>query len=408
MTYMDRIESAIQDLRSGKMIILTDDPDRENEGDLIMPAENITDTAMNFMIRHGTGIVCISMPAACLRKFNLPLMVAQQDNTSPRGTPFTISVDARHGISTGVSASDRVMTIRAMMDPHASADELVRPGHVFPLLAREGGVFERRGHTEGALDLARLAGFAPAAVLCEIMNPDGSMARGEQLEQFAARHDLRMLSISDIVDYRLRHENLIAAEASAKLPVDGYGQFSMTVLREKYSNAEHVVLRKDSDSSAAPLVRIHSSCMTGDLFASQRCDCREQLHHALERISREGGMLIYLQQEGRGIGLFDKIRAYALQEQGFDTAEANIELGLPVDARQYHIAANILRHYGLNEIRLMTANPDKIMDLQKYGIASVTVETMPSFQSEQNCAYLKIKREKLHHYGRNTCINASP
>src|SRR5579885_7836 len=393
-----RVEAALQDLKQGKMVILTDNPDRENEGDLIMPAETITTAQMNFMIRHGSGIVCISMTADQLRKLNLPLMVPTGENTSMRGTPFTLSVDAREGITTGVSASDRTLTVKALIDDNASEEHLVKPGHIFPLQARNGGVFERDGHTEGASDLARLAGFKPAAVLCEIMNPDGTMTRGVQLREFASEHQLSMLSIDDIITYRLHHEYLIEDEATSHLPLGKYGTFKMSVLKEKNNGKEHVILSKQEQSSSKPvLVRVHSSCLTGDLFNSQRCDCHTQLHYSLSRISDEGGILIYLNQEGRGIGLFNKIKAYALQEQGYDTVEANLELGLPVDSRQYYIAANILRRLDISHIRLLTNNPKKINDLKKYGISRIEREPMPSFENEQNHFYLQTKHLKLNH-----------
>jgi 3,4-dihydroxy 2-butanone 4-phosphate synthase/GTP cyclohydrolase II len=283
------------------------------------------------------------------------------------------------------------------MNEHASAQDIVKPGHIFPLQACSGGVLERRGHTEGAIDLARLAGFKPGAVLCEIMNPDGTMMRGIKLCQFAARHSISMLSIEDIVTWRLMHESLIAEEASAVLPVDDYGSFNIAVFREKYGHREHVVLtRPGTPSEKNPLVRIHSSCLTGDLFASRRCDCHYQLHHSLKRISEEGGMLIYLNQEGRGIGLLNKIKAYALQENGYDTVAANQHLGLPVDARNYAIAADILRKHDMRHIRLMSGNPDKINGLIKYGIR-VDIETMPSFEHDENRFYLQTKIEKMQH-----------
>jgi len=395
---IERVEAAIRDLKMGKMIILTDDPERENEGDLIIPAENMTVKQMNFMIRHGTGIVCLSLTAQHLKQFNLPLMVPREENSSLRGTPFTVSIDAGTGITTGVSAADRIKTVQAVMNDHALPDDVVKPGHIFPLQARDGGVLERRGHTEGAIDIAALAGFRPAAVLCEIMNADGTMARGKKLEKFAVRHKLTTLSIEDLVVYRLRYDTIIESESSALLPLDKYGTFKITVFKEKYNGNEHVVLTKEGKRpNNFPLVRIHSSCLTGDLFSSKRCDCNQQLHHALHRISIEGGMLIYLSQEGRGVGLLNKIRAYALQEKGFDTVEANQELGLPVDARRYFVAANILRKYNMHHIRLLTANPDKINDLHKFGIEQIDVERMPSFQHEVNKDYLKTKIEKLNH-----------
>lgn len=395
---IERVEKAIHDLKQGKMIILTDDPTRENEGDLIVAAEKITPEIMNFMIRNGTGIVCLPLTTEQVTQLDLPLMVPINENTCVRGTQFTVSIDARDGISTGVSAADRAHTVQVAINADTHPTDLVRPGHIFPLLAKDGGVLARQGHTEGAIDLVRLAGFKPAAVLCEIMNPDGTMAHTKRLEEFATTHQLTLLSINDIVTYRLQHENLIADEATTTVPLAGYGNFQMTIVKEKITGMEHLILTKDKPSALHPtLVRIHSACTTGDLFASERCDCNKQLHHALQRISDEGGMLIYLNQEGRGIGLFNKIKAYALQDQGLDTVAANQQLGLPIDSRQYHLAAAILRHHGIQQVRLLTNNPDKVNDLLKFGIARVEREAIPAFQNEHNQFYLKTKRDKLHH-----------
>jgi 3,4-dihydroxy 2-butanone 4-phosphate synthase/GTP cyclohydrolase II len=284
------------------------------------------------------------------------------------------------------------------MNENATAYDLVKPGHIFPLHAKEGGVFERQGHTEGAVDIVRLAGFKPAAVLCEIMNADGTMAQGEQLIAFATQHQLNCLSIDDIITYRLYHENMIADETSSLFTLEKYGLFKISVIKETISNREHVILSKEGTHTDKPtLVRIHSSCLTGDLFSSMRCDCHQQLHYSLKKISLEGGMLIYLNQEGRGIGLFNKIKAYALQEQGLDTVEANQHLGLPIDSRTYYLAANILRQRGIQHVRLLTNNPEKINDLAKYGIAHVERESMPSFHHEHNQFYLSTKKEKLNH-----------
>ena len=314
---------------------------------------------------------------------------------------FTISIDAKEGITTGVSAADRTRTVQIAMQDNVDPEQLARPGHIFPLQARAGGVLERQGHTEGAVDLVRIAGFKPAAVLCEIMNPDGTMAHDQQIEQFAAEHQLTILTIDDIITHRLAQENMILDEVSTLLPIEHYGTFKVTVIKDKINSDTHIVLEKEMDKLHAVneprLVRIHSSCVTGDLFASKRCDCNKQLHYALERIGKEGGTLIYLNQEGRGIGLFNKIRAYALQEQGLDTVQANEALGLPVDSRTYYLAANILRNRQCAHIRLLTNNPNKVSDLLKYGIAQVEREPMPSFQNEHNHHYLKTKSEKLHH-----------
>jgi 3,4-dihydroxy 2-butanone 4-phosphate synthase/GTP cyclohydrolase II len=396
-SHLDRVEQALLQLQQGKMIILTDAADRENEGDLIIAADKITPESMNFIIRNSSGIVCLSLPEAQLAKLELPLMVPAIDNSSLRGTPFTISIDARHAIATGVSAVDRVETIRAASSATAVAADLVKPGHIFPLQARNGGVLERAGHTEGALDLMRLAGLAPAAVLCEIMNSDGSMTRGDELEKFAATHDLLVLTIEDIIAYRLSKENNIAAETIAALPVEGCEGLQVMAVKEKLTGLEHLVLINEVKTQEIPLVRIHSSCLTGDLFASLRCDCNKQLHYSLAKIQNEGGILIYLQQEGRGIGLFNKIKAYALQENGFDTIEANQELGLPIDSRQYHIAANILRNRNISRVRLLTNNLAKVSALEKFGIEVTDREAVPIFCNQHNKKYLQAKKEKLNH-----------
>jgi 3,4-dihydroxy 2-butanone 4-phosphate synthase/GTP cyclohydrolase II len=397
-SYIERVESAIKDLQDGKLIILTDDPDRENEGDLIFPAETITPEIMNFIIRHSSGIVCLSLLEDLLKQLNLPFMIPPSENTSQRHTPFTVSIDAKENITTGVSAHDRVKTIQVAINDSAKPDDLVKPGHMFPLQAKKNGVLERAGHTEGAVDIVRLAGFKPAAVLCEIMNSDGTMAHGKQLQAFAKEHGLTILSIEDIISYRLSNEDLIEEEVSATLPIESLGSFTMTVIKEKISGDEHIILENKNIKSSEPLLlRIHSACITGDIFSSLRCDCHSQLHHSLERISKEGGMLIYLSQEGRGVGLFNKIKAYALQEKGLDTVEANEQLGLPIDSRKYYIAANVLRNKNIQSIRLLTNNPSKINDLKKYGLMHIKIEVMPVFCQKQNENYLKVKKHKLNH-----------
>jgi len=401
LSEIERVEQAIQDFKQGKMVILTDRPDRENEGDLIIPAENITTEKMNFMIRQGTGIVCLSLTKEKIEALHLPLMLPPNQNTSYRETPFTISIDAKHGITTGVSADDRVKTVLTAIRDNACREDLAKPGHIFPLQAKTGGVLERQGHTEGAMDLARLAGFKSAAVLCEIMNQDGSMAHGIQLDQFAKIHHLSILSIDDLITYRLAKENLVEEESSAMLPLEQYGTFKITVVKEKLTGLEHIILMKETTNLESVLesilVRMHSSCATGDLFGSLRCDCHTALHYSLKRISEEGGILIYLNQEGRGIGLLNKIKAYALQEKGLDTIEANVELGLPIDSREYYIAANILRNLHIHRIRLLTNNPNKIAELKKFGITHIIKESMPDFSNEYNYHYLNTKKEKLNH-----------
>jgi len=398
LTVIERVNAAIRALQAGKMIILTDHHDRENEGDLIVPAETVTKEQMNFMIRHGSGIICLPMSAERLQQLNLPLMVPPQYNTSSYSTPFTLSIDAKDHITTGVSAADRVMTAHLAINEHTQPDDLVRPGHLFPLQAKAGGVLERPGHTEGSIDLMKLAGFKPGAVIVEVMTPNGDMAKGETLLQFAREHQLEILSIEDLITYRLLHENLIEEEAKATFPLENYGTFTITVFKEKITGIEHLMLFNPNKKNSDPLlVRVHSSCTTGDIFASNRCDCHKQFHYSLQRISEEGGMLIYLNQEGRGVGLFNKIKAYALQEQGLDTVEANIHLGLPIDSRRYYIAANVLRNHQIKHIRLLTNNPEKINDLKKYGILYVDRMLMPSFHNEHNRHYLTTKKEKLNH-----------
>jgi 3,4-dihydroxy 2-butanone 4-phosphate synthase/GTP cyclohydrolase II len=395
-SYIKRVEQALQDIKQGKIVIVTDHPDREDEGDFIMAAEKITDETMNFIIRHSSGIVCLTLQEKQLKQLNLPFMVAPHENTSLRGTPFTVSIDAREGITTGVSAADRARTILAAIDENAKPDDLDKPGHIFPLWAKAGGVLERPGHTEGSIDLAVMAGLKPAAVICEVMNPDGTMTRGKQLEDFAKAHGLLIISIDDIIDYRRYQENLIEESASAELPLESYGQFKVTVVKEKITGQEHAVIESHKYSNK-PIVRIHSSCFTGDIFGSLRCDCHQQLHFALQRISEEGGILIYLNQEGRGIGLLNKIKAYALQESGFDTIEANQKLGLPADSRKYYLVANILKNRDIKHIRLLTNNPNKVADLQKYGITKVEVENIPAHFNQYNQKYLMTKKAKLNH-----------
>ncbi len=406
---MKAVKSAILALKEGKMILLIDPLDRENEGDFVFPAESITPEAMSFMIHHGTGIVCFSLPEEHLRRLELPLMIPNEKNNTPHNTPFTVPVDAKKGVTTGVSAADRAKTVQIMMDDKTKPDDLVRPGHVYPLQAREGGVLVRNGHTEGALDIVKLAGFKPGAVICEAINPDGTMVKGDDLIALARKHDLAILSIDDLVTYRLATENLIDGIADATLPTEKYGDFQISIIKEKYTHLEHTVLYKAPKkpyqnpnsvtiSHEPPiLVRIHSCCQTGDLFGSLRCDCQKQLEYSLEKIRQKGGVLIYLSQEGRGIGLFNKIKAYALQEKGMDTVEANLELGLAVDSRSYAIVPSILRHLNIHQIRLLTNNPQKIEELQRYGFTHVEREAMPVFENPQNSNYLTTKKDKLNH-----------
>jgi 3,4-dihydroxy 2-butanone 4-phosphate synthase/GTP cyclohydrolase II len=396
--HIARVEQAIKDLRAGKMIILTDHPERENEGDLIIPAETITTEKMNFIIRNTSGIVCLALTEDKVAELKLPLMVPDELNTSQCTTPFTVSIDAKTGITTGVSAADRVRTVQLVTDDKVTAADLVTPGHMFPLRAKKGGVLERAGHTEGAIDICKLAGFKPIAVLCEIMDADGNMSRGGALKKFAEQYDLTVLSIEDIIDYRLTYENMVAESASAQLPLEFYGSFIINIVKEKFNKKEHLVLRKEKfNAEHPPLVRIHSACMTGDLFGSERCDCKQQLHFSLKKISEEGGVLIYLNQEGRGIGLLDKIKAYGLQEKGFDTVDANVELGWSADMRKYNIAAQILRDLDMLNIRLLTNNPHKISDLKKYGISEIVRVPIEIPSNPFNENYLLTKQKKLNH-----------
>ncbi len=393
------VHNAIQALQQGKMILLTDPIDRENEGDFVFPAENITPEVMNFMIRHGSGIVCVSMTEKRLKRLNIPLMVPPHQNTTRYHSPFTVSVEAREGVTTGVSAADRTRTVQVLMNPQTKPKDIARPGHIFPLQAQEGGVLRRQGHTEGAMDIVKLAGFQPAAVICEAANEDGTMVKGHALKALAEKHNIALLAIDDLIHYRLSTENLIEASTEATLPTEHFGNWTIRVIREKYSQKEHTILIKKWTEGATPLVRIHSCCLTGDLFGSLRCDCKKQLDYSMKEISEEGGLLIYLNQEGRGIGLFNKIRAYALQEKGLDTVEANLELGFPADLRTYYIVSSILRNMGIQHIRLLTNNPKKIKELQDCGFKQVERAAMPTFTNPHNEAYLSTKKERLHHLG---------
>jgi 3,4-dihydroxy 2-butanone 4-phosphate synthase/GTP cyclohydrolase II len=392
------VEIAIQALRQGKMIVLTDDAARENEGDLVFPAENITPEIMNFMIRHGTGIVCVALKKSQLESLGLSLLVPPSENTTKQRTPFIMPVDAAQGITTGVSAADRVKTIQVMMDPQSNAQDLTKPGHLYPLQAAEGGVLVRAGHTEGSVDLMHLAGFKPAAVICEVMNPDGTMACGEALKTFASAHDLYSLSIEDLIAYRCRDADALCEMTSAQLPLKNYGEFEVFVFKEKYSYKEHLALYKKPRKNSHALVRLHSCCATGDIFGSLRCDCQGQLQFALTKIAAEGGLLLYLDQEGRDIGLFNKIKSYALQEKGFDTVEANQCLGFPLDNRDYLVAANILHSLSMTSVYLMTNNPLKISALRQYGIEVIQRIPVPSMANAYNRVYLNTKKTKLNHF----------
>lgn len=391
------VEEAIAALKAGKMIILMDDEDRENEGDLCIAAEFATPESINFMAVHGRGLICLAMHGSLIDKFNLPMMVAK--NGSPFGTAFTVSIEATTGVTTGISAYDRARTIEAAISKDAKFGDLISPGHIFPLRARDRGVLERGGQTEGSVDLAKLAGLTPAAVICEIMNTDGTMSRRDTLQVFAKEHGLLMVTIKALLEYRIRHEKLIEAQATVHLPLRDYNGFLMTVFSNQLDTSEHFVLIKEQvNKKNPPLVRIHSECITGDVFGSCKCDCGSQLEHSMTRISEEGGVLIYLRQEGRGIGLANKLKAYELQEKGLDTVEANLKLGLPVDKRNYAVAYQILRYLNIDTIRLLTNNPSKVEDIEKYGIEVKERLSVQMPTTHENLFYLKTKKERLGHF----------
>ncbi|MCS6888791.1 MAG: bifunctional 3,4-dihydroxy-2-butanone-4-phosphate synthase/GTP cyclohydrolase II [Chloroflexus sp.] len=391
------VADAIADFRAGKFVIIVDAEDRENEGDLAIAAEFASPQAINFMAREGRGLICVAMTGERLDELRLPLMVPPTENTTRFGTAFTVSVEARRGVTTGISAFDRATTIRTLIDPATRPEDLARPGHVFPLRAAVGGVLARPGQTEASLDLARLAGLYPAAVICEIMNPDGTMARLPELTAFAAQHGLKILPITELIAYRYRTEVIVRRVAETMLPT-ARGTFRLIAFENTITAETHLALTLGQANGQAPLVRLHSECLTGDAFGSQRCDCGAQLAVAQQRIAEAGyGALLYLRQEGRGIGLINKLRAYALQDQGLDTVEANHHLGLPADARDYGIAAQILRDLGMEEVRLLTNNPAKVAGLERYGI--VVRERLPLHipPTAANRRYLATKRMKLGH-----------
>jgi 3,4-dihydroxy 2-butanone 4-phosphate synthase/GTP cyclohydrolase II len=390
------VEEAIDEIRRGRMVVVCDDEDRENEGDLVMAAQFATPENVNFMAKHGRGLICLALTSERCEQLGLRLMSAK--NEAPQQTAFTVTIDAREGISTGISAEERAHTIQVAVDPHSEPGDLVVPGHVLPLRAKEGGVLERTGHTEASVDLARLAGLIPAGVICEITNEDGTMARVPDLIPYCEKHGLKMITVAELIAYRRRTERLIERIVSTKLPT-AFGEFTAVGFRSLVDDKHHVAMVKGKvDGEEDILVRVHSECLTGDVFHSLRCDCGEQLASALAAIEQEGqGVLLYLSQEGRGIGLLNKLRAYKLQEDGLDTVEANLKLGLPADLRDYGIGAQILRDLGLSSIRILTNNPKKIVGLEGYGLsvtAQVPITTVPNPHNEE---YLRTKRERLGH-----------
>jgi len=391
------IEEAIQDIKAGKVVIVIDDENRENEGDFVAAAEMATPEMINFMATHGRGLICTPLLESRCQELGLELMIGK--NTAAYETPFTISVDLMgHGCTTGISASDRAKTVKALVDPNINPDELGKPGHIFPLKARKGGVLRRAGHTEAAVDLARLAGLEPAGVIVEILNEDGSMARTPELHKIAEKFDLKFITIKDLIEYRVKNESLITEEADIQLPTD-YGDFKMKAYKQTTNGQLHLVIYKGEwDKDEDVLVRVHSSCMTGDIFGSCRCDCGHQLQSALQQIEAEGkGVLVYMNQEGRGIGLLNKLKAYELQEKGRDTVQANAELGFNADDRDYGVGAQILRAMDVTKVRLLSNNPKKRVGLMGYGIEIVESVALEIDSNIHNEFYLKTKRDKLGH-----------
>jgi 3,4-dihydroxy 2-butanone 4-phosphate synthase/GTP cyclohydrolase II len=390
------IEEAIADIQQGKMIVIVDDEDRENEGDLMVAAEKATPELINFMAKFGRGLICLTLTESRTRELGLSMMV--DDNQSAFETPFTVSIDARNGVTTGISAADRAHTIKVAIDPESSRGDLVKPGHIFPLRAKNGGVLVRMGQTEASVDIARIAGLQPYGVICEIMNDDGTMARVSHLTEFIKEHDLKMITTKDLAEYRLKKETLVEEVTSTILPTHS-GEFRSVVFKNILNDQTHIALVKGEIQADEPtLVRVHSQCLTGDVFGSYRCDCGEQLKKSMEMIDQEGkGVLLYLYQEGRGIGLVNKMKAYALQDEGKDTVQANEELGFKPDLRDYGIGAQILRKLGLGKIRIMTNNPRKIVGLEGYGLQMVERVSIEVQAKKDNIKYLRTKQEKMGH-----------
>jgi len=394
------VEEALEDIRNGKMIILVDDEDRENEGDLVFAADFVTPEKINFMAKYGRGLICLAMPSERCDELGLDLMVQEDKNSARFGTAFTVSIEAKEGVTTGISAHDRAHTVRVANDPNKGAADLARPGHIFPLRAREGGVLVRAGQTEGSVDLAKMAGLNNhGAVICEIMNDDGSMSRMPELEKFAEEHELKILTIASMIEYRMSHEQLVEETMTANMPTNS-GTFNITGFKSKVDGQEAIVLWKGDIKSDEPtLMRVHSQCLTGDVFGSNRCDCQSQLHCAMDMIEKEGrGVVLYLFQEGRGIGILNKINAYHLQDEGMDTIQANIELGFEEDLRDYGFGAQVLRYIGLKEIKLLTNNPKKIRCLSGYGLEIVERVDITCDVNPHNKTYLETKKDKMGHH----------
>jgi 3,4-dihydroxy 2-butanone 4-phosphate synthase/GTP cyclohydrolase II len=394
---LNTIESAIEDIKNGKLVIVVDDEDRENEGDFITAARNVTPAVINFMSKEGRGLICVPMTEQRADELKLDLMVS--NNTALHETPFTVSVDLiGHGCTTGISAHDRAKTVQALINTNTKPEDLGRPGHIFPLRAKNGGVLRRTGHTEATVDLARLAGFEPAGVLVEIMNEDGTMARLPQLRKIADKFDLKIVSIKDLIEYRLKTDSTIEEVVRVEMPTK-YGKFKLVAFKEKITGGEHLALVKGEWQKDEPvLTRVHSSCFTGDILGSFRCDCGEQLHKAMQMVDAEGkGVVLYMNQEGRGIGLMNKLRAYKLQEEGMDTVEANLQLGFGMDERDYGVGAQILRHLGVTKLRLMSNNPKKRAGLSGYGLEIVEIVPIEIKPNEHNEKYLTTKRDKMGH-----------